>query len=263
MEPGSGYMLYRTTDDQTSFHYGALGGSLGLSRVQNQNLHLSRLNGNRRLLNTNQLRLAANFKYAENMTILAAVDSSTKIQSGDIVLAYVGGELRAKAGAYTLPAGAGKGAQPVFLFNIAGNSPDPVIFKLQRQGRVIASSPAVFNYAVNGQLGSIGQPYVLHFGTDGKQKVTLFPNPFKNEVQLTIDLASSQLSHSIQYSVFDIGGRLVYKSPNAQVTGLSYHTSWKPGTGSGSRLDKHIAPGVYLIQVTIDGHSETYKVIKR
>lgn len=97
--------------------------------------------------------------------------------------------------------------------------------------------------------------------------MTLFPNPFKNEVQLTIVLTSSQagqqLSHSVQYSVFDIGGRLVYKSHETMVTGKSYHTTWKPGTGSGSSADKHLAPGVYLIQVTVDGQSETYKVIKR
>jgi len=151
MEPGSGYMLYRSSENQTSFHYGQLGGSLGLNQNlnQRQHLNLASLKTASRLMNTNQLRVAANFKYGENMTMLAAVDSSTKILPGDIVLAYVGGELRAKAGEFRLPGASAKGSEPVFLLNIAGNSADPVIFKLERRGRVVATSPAVFNYAAN------------------------------------------------------------------------------------------------------------------
>ncbi len=242
LEPGKGYMLYRTAPSNTTFTYPVSSGILRLSAPD-------RLNSAR--LNPYQLPVAKNFYFSDNMTVVAGVDKAFHLLPEDEVLAFAGNALRAKAKAMTNPA-TGK---PLLLFNIPGSTAQLLHFEVERNGRVVARTGAVMSYRSGNRIGSLKQPFMLYFGRQ-QLSVGVFPDPFHDK--LTISLHLPLGAHKVRLRVYNLQGQLVFARSPETVSGKAHILYWNGRSNSGTVCD----PGVYIIRLLIDKKPLVYKVIK-
>jgi hypothetical protein len=241
LEPGKGYMLYRKGNTSTQFVYPTIKGSLNIERT------MASQPGN---LNYLQAPVSNNFKYADNMIVIAAVKGFSLLPN-DKILAYAGNELRGEA----LPLQNPLTKTNTFFFNIPGNVQEPIGFRIERAGRVIAQADSVINYRPNSMMGTLQQPFLLKFAgnTIG---INISPNPFHKEVMVKADLPSG--NHEIQMSVYGITGQLVVAYPTETITGAYYQKAWNGRSSNGLEG----SAGVYFIHLFVDGKTHVYKVIK-
>jgi hypothetical protein len=255
MEPGKGYMLYRNTSTDTTFYYPNLPGILGVAVGKNSPDNTDLLSGHTVAYNPNsdQIPVAGNFSYANNMTMIAVTGREFHLLPGDKVLAYSGKELIGKAEAIPNPVTKGTS----FFMNIAGDEPKQVTFKIERNGDIEAVSSSVLDYARNLEIGTVEEPYKLHFKSliNG---VAVFPNPFSDHVNIYATLSGGSSTHTIQISVYDAAGRLVYQNTPVPVNGTVYQTTWNGRGNNGADC----SPGIYFININIDGVPHTQKVFK-
>ncbi|MDR0791884.1 MAG: T9SS type A sorting domain-containing protein [Chitinophagaceae bacterium] len=249
LEPAKGYMLYRNTTTDAILLYSSLGGSLGNISATNPSSKIEAIP-----VNTQQLPIAANFKYANNMTLLAQVEGFN-LQPTDVINAYVGGELSGKATPIHNPLTGNYS----FYFNISGETNQPVYFNVERNGQAIATSASNISYVSNSSIGTPKKPYPITF--DGASaKTTVYPNPFKDHTTIEVNIPNNGAStHSVQLSIFDISGKKVYEQATQQVTGNVYETVWN----SSGKNEYGISQGIYIIQITIDGKQQSIKVMKQ
>lgn len=243
LEPGKGYMLYRKDASQVSFTYPVLSGSLATPRLASSSAGMR--------LNPDQIPVTSNYKFSDNMTLIANVDPGFKLLDGDEILAYHGTELRAKALAIADPETKGN----AFFFNIAGANPGSLHFEVLRDGKSVAQTDAVIGFVANEMYGTLTEPVTLHFEKSGVS-TKLFPNPFQRTVSIQAILEDG--THRIEMSVYDVRGRLMVRDPETTVTGNSYQAIWNGDAPDG----KPVAAGVYFIHLTVDGKSHIYRVVK-
>ena len=86
--------------------------------------------GKTRELRENESPVAGNYANADNMTIAAVIAPGFDFKSGDMVLAYVNGELRGKA----KPLHNAELNADTYFLNIAGDAEQPVVFMVERAG---------------------------------------------------------------------------------------------------------------------------------
>jgi hypothetical protein len=241
LEPGKGYMLYRKANTNTSFVYPSTGGRLNGGRT-------SPIDFDR--LNDLQIPVKSNFNFAENMTVVAAVEGIT-ILPNDRILAYAGNDLRGEARAMQNPitkAGA-------YFFNISGKEQQPVSFRVERMGQVIAQADSVISYRPNSMMGTLPQPFMLQFNKTSIE-VRVSPNPFNKEVFVRADLPIG--NHEIQMSVYNITGQLMVAYPKETSNSRLYQKAWSGTRGNGLEC----TAGIYFIHLLVDGKTYVYKVIK-
>lgn len=249
LKPGEGYMLFRKTNSEVSLVYPQISGNL-----------IERKMGNIADL---RIRVESHSVYAGNMTMVAIVEDEFKLFPDDKILAFAGDELRGKA----LPIENPVTHKTTFFLNIAGDKQEPVTFKVERNGQIVAQSNSVVNYNLDSEVGTLKNPFVLSFKNAGvviensSKEVTISPNPFKNKINIKVRLADqrSQELHEIQISIFDITGRLILKRGKEPTKNGNYETTWNGKNAD----DVDYAGGFYFIQVTIDGVPTVYKVIKK
>lgn len=249
LEPGKGYMLFRNSNTDGTFVYGTLGGGLG-SAPNNSN-NTIRL-GTFSTVNDKQIPVAANFQNANNMTILAQVDKGFSLQNGDLVNAYVGGELVSQAASIQNPITGGNS----FYINIAGDASKTIYFSIERNGREVATSTTSVPYVSDARMGTLDKPMTIAFNNLSAQ-IVAYPNPFRSRLNIQVPLPNNGFSlHTVVVSVFDLSGRCVFQKPAENVVGSVYQTSWDGNNGA-------LAPGFYLVQVNIDGKTQFIKVAKQ
>ncbi len=225
MEANKGYMLLRTSQDDVSFVYPSGSGSLGSLKSAPV------FSGS-----------YINHDFAENMSIVAI---GRGMEKGDRILAYVNDELR------------GIGESEVFkdretyFIPVAGGlmNDNVVVFKLERDGKIIARSANTLIYKSNTIAGSLSQPFVIDFGETGNQ-VSVYPNPFKTS--LNIEVMTNE-GDKVEIAIFDVLGRMVMMQEVVS-PGPSYSTSWDRAG--------NIIPGIYQLRITVNGSSTVYKIVK-
>lgn len=228
MEPGKGYMLYRSPQaGKTSFTYPSGSGLLKSAVEELYDLY-------------------ENNNFAENMSVIAIPSADFDVRPTDIINAYADGELRG-VGNVVFESNAG---QPVSFINIAGQQKTPVYFTLERDGQIIGKSNKIFNYLPNSIQGSIDEPFVIDFSKK-EGKISILPTIFEREVEIII---SNSSANNVDISVYDLNGRMMYSETNKPVINGYYRTTW-----NGSWVSK----GTYLITIVIDGEISTHKVIKK
>ncbi|HTN36602.1 MAG TPA: T9SS type A sorting domain-containing protein, partial [Arachidicoccus sp.] len=256
MEPGKGYMLYRKDAADATLVYGNLGGGLG-AQSNSSTSPVGKIARSVFSQNTAEMTAAVpgNFKYSENMTLVAEVDNAQQVLPGDAVLAYIDGELRGRAVIMKNPLT----NKDAFLFNISGNGTAPVSFAIERKGRQVAATAPVFRYASNARLGTLSSPYLIEFNaTDAA--ASLYPNPFNDKVNIKLSMPASPTgTHEVQLSVYDISGKLIVKRPSARINGTVYQTVWDGTNAAG----KKCVSGVYIIKILIDRSLQSFKVMKQ
>lgn len=245
MEPGKGYMLYRKETTNTEFTYPVISGILGVGRLAGNDQRESAR------LNPYQLPVENNFKFADNMTVVAAAEPGFTLLPGDRVFAYAGAELRGKSQLIGNPVT----GEQMMLFTISGTANQPIRFEVERNGKAVAQTDPVISYVPNSMAGALRQPLLLHFGK-ASFETGIFPNPFHDAVTVRTTLPEG--THEIRVSVYDVKGKVVTVYPKETTDGKYYQVKWN-GTNSNGAV---CAAGIYFIHVIADGRPYVYKVVK-
>lgn len=229
MEPGKGYMLLRNGDGDVQFHYPSTDGALS-------NVMKSRAVKDNSYLNTD---------YADNMTIVATAEGTGY---GDRILAYVNGELRGVAESVE--------AEEALLqfINIAGEEEGIVTFALERDGEIIARSSNNLSFAANSVEGTAEIPFVIDFS--GQQRTAVvYPTPFVDELYIDV---MAKVGDDIDVRIFNSAGQAVHAEQMTATHDTTIRFTWDGASTAGSVC----AAGIYLVQVTVGDHVETFKVEK-
>ena len=136
MKPGEGYMLLRKNGVDTSFVYPYY--EMGSSVSENGPQPTSRVASQKR----------------STMSVSATV-AGFEAEEGDILLAYSNGEI---VGESVL---LGE-SEPAYL-SIAGDTQQPILFAIEREGEIVASTAEIMAFSTNAVIGSPEMPTVINF----------------------------------------------------------------------------------------------------
>ena len=245
LEPGKGYMLYRTRSNDTAFYYPTISGSLSGGRPAGASVP-----------NSAQRPVPGNFSNANNMTVIAILAPDFDYKDGDNIIAYVNGEVRGKAKPIFNP----EIKKYTYFFNIGGDAEHSMLFKVERGGSIIAQSSTIISYSNNTIIGTLAKPLELQFVKQAGE-ITVYPNPFNGKTNISVDLRGTGFSdqHEIQMSVIDVTGRLLMSRPTQKASGTGYKTTWDGRNADGIQCPK----GVYFIRIVVNDIPHLYKVIKQ
>ncbi len=229
LEPGKGYMLYRTESTDGDFTYPAINGSYSSSQIKR----------------SEHEDVYSNYEHAHNMTVVAQVISGVELLQGDHIVAFLDGEKRGSARVKE------NGNSGIHFLNIVSDEPGAVSFAVEREGSIIANTGTVMMYSINKTAGTLNNPYELNFDVS-VDCISAYPSPFRS--LLNINLMLTQDSE-IEMNVYDLNGRLL-KSWTPVLTAKGVHNiPWN--------AEAYIESGTYVIDVRINGESSTLKVIKQ
>jgi hypothetical protein len=227
MQPGMGYMLYRSNSSNAQFIYPK--NTLSKKAYQSQ---------------PENAKLTAG-KYAETMNVIACVKSDFGFEANDWILGYNNDEL---VSATQL---SDAGNNRVFVSIQAENS-DVVRFELERNNQIIAQSDEKVSFASDAVIGSIASPMSLNFKKlSGEISLSTYPNPVENELMIQMNVAENQ---KIEISILNVLGNTVWQSKGLYSDSNSFTT-----TISTSQLTS----GVYLLKVNVDGKVFLRKLVKK
>ncbi len=210
---------------------------------------------NRDLLEKGSLTIRPE-NYRENMTMIAAIEGFENTQSADTLVALIGNQARGLA----LPIWNPLSNTYNYFITIHGDvSGQPLRFgALSSNGlySLVAASDTYFNF--NTRLGSLEKPVLLKPSTIPTEQfdVTIFPNPFKDEIELRMQVESDE---PIEFQILDLAGKLILGAKLDDPANGIHLFIWDGRSGNGG-----IVPaGVYLLAIQKDGHLQTYKIIKK
>lgn len=179
--------------------------------------------------------------YEMNMNIIAYVPEK---QDGDVVRAIVGNvenevvevELTDD---YALQ-----------FINIAANAGDNIRFTLEHDGVTYVASNQL-SFVGDEVCGSPKSPVILTFNVDGiGDALTVYPNPVDNELNIKGVVDNNE---DVSIEIFDLTGKLVYSST---VTVSDY-------TLEALVNMTDFTSGSYMLKVTQNGESNTFKIVKK
>ena len=92
-------------------------------------------------------------------------------------------------------------------------------------------------------MGTLDNPYLINFNT-AQESSSLYPNPFKDKLTIKVPIPAKDgvNNHTVQFSVFDITGRLIFTHSPELVTGTYYQTFWNGKNAVGVS----VASGIYI-----------------
>ncbi|MCR5247667.1 MAG: T9SS type A sorting domain-containing protein [Paludibacteraceae bacterium] len=179
--------------------------------------------------------------YEMNMNIIAYVPEK---QDGDVVRAIVGNvenevvevELTDD---YALQ-----------FINIAANAGDNIRFALEHDGVTYVASNQL-SFVGDEVCGSPKSPVILTFNVDGVgDALTVYPNPVDDELNIKGVVDNNE---DVSIEIFDLTGKLVYSST---VTVSDY-------TLEALVNMTDFTSGSYMLKVTQNGESNTFKIVKK
>lgn len=179
--------------------------------------------------------------YEMNMNIIAYVPEK---QDGDVVRAIVGNvenevvevELTDD---YALQ-----------FINIAANAGDNIRFTLEHDGVTYVASNQL-SFVGDEVCGSPKSPVILTFNVDGVgDALTVYPNPVDDELNIKGVVDNNE---DVSIEIFDLTGKLVYSST---VTVSDY-------TLEALVNMTDFSSGSYMLKVTQNGESNTFKIVKK
>jgi len=219
LDPGQGYMYYSNSNATKYLTYQTGRNAV----VENTNSK------------TNSFYVSNTGEFERNMTITAVLEMGGRELNSDNfeVAAFVNGECRGSAKIkYVEPLD-----RYVALLLAFGNDNEDMYFELTDGNNIMWSNEHVF-FASDNRIGSLSNPFVLHFGNtgtaeNGKLDALVYPNPSN-------DVFNIQCVGIRKIEVMDVYGQIVFskevKDDNHQID-LS-----------------NLAKGVYLLQIiTCDG----------
>ncbi|WP_298545987.1 LamG-like jellyroll fold domain-containing protein [uncultured Aquimarina sp.] len=103
-----------------------------------------------------------------------------------------------------------------------------------------------FSFINNGVMGTIAEPVILEEFTDD---ITIFPNPFENNLTITINASQDQKAIVRLYT---ITGQLIFIEDMTMVSGINTRN-----------IKPDIASGTYFMQIEMGDTSITRKILKK
>ena len=134
MKPGEGYMLYRQNEGEATFTYPFFEATTPYFEQPA----------------SRKAPMIADFA---NTMSLTAIAEGVEWQQGDKLIAYSGAEMRGET----------QLADSIIYMSISGNKQTPLMFVLERDGHVVASTGEVIMYENNAVIGSFNQPTAINF----------------------------------------------------------------------------------------------------
>ena len=197
-------------------------------------------------------------KYEYSMNAIAIVVESeggnNLLQDGDEVAAFVNGEVRGSGKAIFIPA---LNSYMVFMTIYSNVSDESLTLKY-----FDASSDKVYDllekidFKINSIIGQVDVPEHLHFSTTTtldelkrEDKLTFYPNPFANVLQIRLDAIHS---HNVTLKIKDVLGEVIETIQFYAHSG-SNNIEWKP--------KQEIANGTYFLSIESESGSNTQRVL--
>ena len=230
MRPGAGYMLYRAAADSSQLVYPLLSANTARTKAAPA-----------------AREAGAAAPYPANMSVVAVVEDGLALQPGDRLLALAAdGECRGVAQAVTHPE---RGTLLHFI-TIGGDARTALTFALERDGEIIAQAAERVDFVPDATWGSPSAPYTLHFTKGGAALV--YPTLFHNEVNVRL---TGGHATAADVRLIDLYGRVIRSYPGLQPGESGLHLTV-------DALDD-LAPGIYLLDIRVDGQSHLHKLEKR
>ncbi|MBR4265909.1 MAG: T9SS type A sorting domain-containing protein [Bacteroidales bacterium] len=179
MEPGRGYMIFNTSNQDKTFHYSAK--TISKNSVENIN-HKENI-------------------YADNMNIIAKAD----IEDNQTLYAVDSYGKEFKADKVTI------GTQNYYFITVGGQSANDISFVV-RDNNNQQISDQIIKYQSNKVIGDISAPFLISFD-ENTTSVDVYPTIVDNLVNIN----AKNIKHSIQINIFDALGRQVYTSEKIDV----------------------------------------------
>ena len=196
----------------------------------------------------------SNNEFGENMGLIAQVNGVDGLENY-VLEALVEEELRGVVPAIQIE----EGRNPLFLLTVHGENADKVHFRLRNGSEVI---PLVMNtkssvaFQNNSLMGSLDGPMILSkqvsIGENEIAQAQVFPNPFQDFVQVSVSAAQGSY---LKITLNGLNGKLIKELFDGEV--IQEHTPFRF-----DGMDR-LMPGIYILNITIDGESHAKKVIKR
>lgn len=226
MQNGRGYMMQRVADNDATLTYPSVSASLGTQSTLNVNKRAS--------LNP----------WSSNMTMVAVAEG-VDVMEGDRMVAYVGDIRRGESKSVAFE------GQSLFFLAVAGDAEtETVNIAIERNGAIIAVAPAAATYRMNAHMGTTAEPVVVNFSTN---VIDVYPNPFVDRLHVRLSVAPAA---EVSVRIVDIMGRTValFNDCNAYGDG-NVAVDWDARQSANNSW--------YLVIVTVDGKSSSFKVLRK
>ncbi|MFT5297960.1 MAG: hypothetical protein ACI9YH_004002 [Colwellia sp.] len=102
-----------------------------------------------------------------------------------------------------------------------------------------------FSFKGNDVLGTIAKPIIIEDSTDN---VTIYPNPFDNEITIKVNAVSDQI---VSIQLYSLTGQIVLDEKQDVISGENV-----------LKILPRVASGAYLLQIEINGEKVINKVMK-
>jgi hypothetical protein len=130
------------------------------------------------------------------------------------------------------------------FITIYGNQPEKLTAYIGSGDKAQATTKS-FHFSNNAILGSISSPIVIDLL---KEKISVSPNPFHNDLEIAID---TEESGDAQITINNMLNQLVFNET------FEIH----PGANV-LKINPNITTGIYILRVTIAGKTVVQKIIK-
>lgn len=195
------------------------------------------------------------YAFNDNMNIIAEVTlhDGSRVEGDDLLGAFVNGECRGIAKPILNPLTNQYG----FFLTMSGdaNSGD-VHFRYYRGGEK-AEYPIkqTLKFLPNILTGTNRNPFMLSTEGHSLDGVSIYPNPFTTEVGIQMKLPKDQGLESV---IVDVTGRAIRHLPEPMEGSDNIKLIWD---GKNDRGDT-VGSGVYFLQITANGESHSYRIVK-
>jgi hypothetical protein len=245
LEPGKGYMLYRTTNTDTQFTYPA--NTSNGSRIIRQNAI------------TVQPSRVEPGKYPETMNMIANLAYKDGLNANDWILGYSGSELVSANQLGEI----NSFEKPIIFVNLSAEKESVIHFELERDAKVIAKSDQLIQFEADMVVGNLKSPYSLSFNTNTGDvtktnsiyskdiSITTYPNPVDNELRVQIIASKTQ---NVNIMVTDLIDKVMIETGNLHSINNYFEKTFN--------MDL-FQPGIYIIKINIADQLFVKKIIKK
>lgn len=245
LQPGQGFMLFSNDQDDKTFNFPVSGILSGRVKVENADVQY---------LTSGPEKVDVE-NYANNMSLI--LTTSSGVEQGDTLLAYVGSELRGIA----VPTYNAIVDQHMYFMTIFGNeaTDDPIKFTLKsasKRQELLSTTVMAFRNNVTG--GTLNEPIVLQQIDnleDETNEFVLSPNPFTSRLELRFVLDQEE---DTQIRLYNMTGQMVSELFNGRLNDGQHRMIWSDDEYGLDQLKK----GIYILRFRAGGQYRAIKVIK-
>ncbi|MFT4804477.1 MAG: hypothetical protein ACI9YE_001681 [Psychroserpens sp.] len=224
LEAGNGYMI-KSSLDQT-FNYPSYLGKSSNSKSTTIS---------KNVVDASQYKIAPGYmKYAKNMNAVVSLPEGFK----ELFVYTTDGILKGEAYNQVVQ------NKELSFITIYGDIQETLTFYIG-DGRTKKATSKTFSFRSNNVLGTVAKPIVLE---DITGNISIFPNPFENDLTIKVDAIESQ---EVVIQLYNLMSQLLFTKKFKVTQGVNL-----------LKISPKVATGTYLIQVKMNGSTVISKVVK-